>query len=85
MSGSKLQDVLTAVLLLTLLHDLQELFQSDATVARDVSLRDDLIDVGLERLEKEIKKYINALVWASDAEHSFPEKTRITDTGIKIK
>lgn len=53
MSSSKLQDVLTAVLLLTLLHDLQELLQSDATVARDVSFRDDLIDVGLEGLEKD--------------------------------
>lgn len=53
MSSYKLQDVLTAVLLLTLLHDLQELLQSDATVARDVSFRDDLIDVGLEGLEKD--------------------------------
>ena len=75
MSVSKLQGVLTAVLLLTLLHDLQELLQSDATVARDVSLRDDLIDISLEGLDKKIKRHANALVWASDTDHSIPEKT----------
>lgn len=71
------------MLFLTLLHDLQELLQRDATVARDVSLCDDLIDIGLEG----IKKYAKALVWAVKVLTlgNLYQRTQITDTGIKIK
>lgn len=35
------------MLLLALLHDLEELLQRDASVTRDVALGDDLIDISL--------------------------------------
>lgn len=42
-----LADVLATELLLGLLHDLQELLESNAAIARDISLVDDLIDIVL--------------------------------------
>lgn len=42
-----LQNVLTTELLLRLLHDLQELLESDTAIARDIGLVDDLVDVSL--------------------------------------
>lgn len=42
-----LQDMLAAVLLLALVHDLQELLDGDTTVSRDIALTNDLIDIGL--------------------------------------
>jgi len=40
--------MLAAMVLLALLHDLQEFFQRNTTVTRDVTFPDDLIDIGLE-------------------------------------
>ena len=44
--------MLAAELLLGLLHDLQELLEGNAAIARDISLVDDLIDIVLLLLFK---------------------------------
>jgi len=51
-----LQNVLATELLLRLLHDLQELLESDAAIARDIGFVDDLIDVSLMTDFKRKKK-----------------------------
>jgi len=48
--------VLATELLLRLLHDLQELLESDAAIARDIGFVDDLIDVSLMTDFKRKKK-----------------------------
>lgn len=45
--GRDLDDVLATVLLLALVDDLEEFFEGDSSVARDISLRNDLVHVGL--------------------------------------
>lgn len=46
--GVVLQNVLATELLLRLLHDLEELLDGNATIARDISLVDNLVNVGLQ-------------------------------------
>jgi hypothetical protein len=47
-----LADVLATELLLGLLHDLQELLEGNAAIARDISLVDDLIGIVLLLLSR---------------------------------
>lgn len=42
-----LEDVLATVLLLALVDDLEEFLEGDSSVARDISLLNDLVHVGL--------------------------------------
>ena len=42
-----LHNVLAAELLLGLLHNLQELLEADTTIARDIGLVDNLVNIGL--------------------------------------
>ena len=45
-----LEDVLAAVLLLALVDDLEEFFEGDSSVARDISLLNNLVHIGLCRM-----------------------------------
>lgn len=42
-----LEDVLATVLLLALVDDLEEFFEGNSSIARDISLLNDLVNVGL--------------------------------------
>jgi len=49
--------MLTTELLLRLLHDLQELLEGDAAIARDIALVDNLVNIGLgERVVAKVDK-----------------------------